>query len=480
MGNVRTALYNWLYARQKGGAFVLRIEDTDAERSRPEYERMLMDDLRWLGLDWDEGIDAGGAFGPYRQTDRWEHYRAEAQSLLEGDKAYYCFCTPEQLDADRAQQTSLGQTPHYVGRCRDIDPNQAARRVQGGEKATLRLKVRPGTIAFEDLVFGAVEVDCSTIGDFILVRSDGSPQYNFAVVVDDVEMRISHVIRGEGHLSNTPRQLLVYEALSHVPPRFAHLSTILGSDGQKLSKRHGAASVDEFRKQGFLANALVNYLALLGWAPKEGTPEVLDPDELIREFDLGRVHKTPATFDPEKLNWVNRSHLKKLSPPALAQLAWPYLQRAGFLSERPSGAVQEWIQELSAAFLNYIDRLEDLPGECRLLFGFDPAGDTGSGVAETLAEEGAWNVIQTFAEEISDRDPLSLDSYKGALQRVKARTGAKGKALFHPIRVALTARTSGLELDKLVPLLESGKNLDLPKPVLGIHERVRRILELRK
>ncbi len=271
VGNARTALYNALMAKRHGGVFVLRIEDTDAERSTRESERAILDDLRWLGLDWDEGPDAGGPHGPYRQSERLELYQSAARDLVARDLAYFCFCTPEQLEAERQAALASGQPPKYGGRCRVIPPADAAGRVAHGEAAAVRFAVSPGPdVTFHDEVRGDVTFSRDVIGDPIIVRSDGRPAYNFAVVIDDARMEVTDVIRGEDHISNTPRQVLIYQALGHTPPRFAHLSLVLGPDHTPLSKRHGATSVAEFRDRGVLPEALVNYLALLGWSPGSG------------------------------------------------------------------------------------------------------------------------------------------------------------------------------------------------------------------
>ncbi|MEE8587669.1 MAG: glutamate--tRNA ligase [Acidobacteriota bacterium] len=478
VGNLRTALYNWLYARKKSGVFILRIEDTDVDRSERRYEEHLLDDLRWMGLDWDEGPDVGGPHGPYRQSDRAHLYREHAERLLSDGKAYRCFCSPALLEEDRKQQMASGQQPHYLGRCRDLSPQTARQRLQDGEAATLRLRVRSGKVGFEDQVFGSISVDCSTIGDFILLRSDGSAQYNFAVVVDDTQMQISHIVRGEGHISNTHRQILIYEALGLEAPCFAHLSTILGKDGSKLSKRHSATSLDAFRSQGYLPQAVVNYLALLGWSPPEGGKEIFQPAELVQTFDLHRVHRSPATFDPDKLDWVNRSHLKLLEPDRLASLIHPHLQAAGWLPPSLDDAAREWLAQVAAAILKYLDRLDQSAEQCQLIFDFVPGRDLQQQeVAQILAEDGAWEVIEILGKEISGSGELRLGDYKQAVQAVKAASGKKGKHLFHPIRVALTGRASGLELDKLVPILEAGKGLNLPATVMGVRERIRAVLE---
>ncbi|MEZ5289332.1 MAG: glutamate--tRNA ligase, partial [Vicinamibacterales bacterium] len=266
VGNARTALFNWLLARGQGGTFVLRVEDTDRERSTRESEQRILEDLRWMGLSWDEGVEAGGDLGPYRQSERLDIYEAHTRQLLAAGHAYYCFCTPETLEAERRAQLAAGQPPKYAGTCRGLGADEAARRREAGEAAAVRLRVRGSReVTFDDLVRGPVTVHTDIIGDPVLVRSDGIPAYNYAVVIDDQLMGITHVIRGEDHISNTPRQLLVYEAFGWAPPRFAHLSLVLGPDHAPLSKRHGATSVAEFRGRGYLPEALVNYLALIGW-----------------------------------------------------------------------------------------------------------------------------------------------------------------------------------------------------------------------
>jgi len=485
VGNVRTALYNFLFARQKKGAFVLRVEDTDAERSAREYEQQLISDLRWLDLDWDEGPDCGGSFGPYRQTERYPLYQKYGEQLLNEEMAYYCFCTPDELEKERELQLASGGQPRYSGKCRKIAADEARRRKAAGEPAAIRLKVRAGKVGFRDLVFGPIEVDCSIIGDPILLRSDGSPNYNFAAVVDDALMQITHVIRGEGHISNTHRQILLYEALAWKVPDFAHLSTILGSDGAKLSKRHGATSIAEFRQQGFLPEGLNNYLALLGWSPPQQGQEILSLREMVELFSLDRVSKSPAIFDPDKLKWVNRSHLKKRPIPELVELVRPFLIEArripaGTYSEK-NADIDRFIEMLVDATLNHLDTLPHVVTESRLVFEF-PVGNLarGGALADSVTPE-AVSVIESFYRHIEPLQDFDLEHYRQAANAVKAETGQKGKNLFHPIRMALTAEHSGPELDKLIPLLELGKKLSLPSPVLGCKDRIRLALEtLRK
>src|SRR5438105_4163414 len=333
IGNVRTALFNWLFARQKKGVFILRIEDTDLERSEARYETQLMEDLKWLGLDWDEGPDVGGPYPPYRQSDKMDVYRGYAERLIKEQKAYYCFCTAEELERDRQQAMAEQRQPNYSGKCRNIDPAEAAKRRAGGERAAIRLHIPERPIKFHDIVHGPVEFSNEVVSDPIIVRSSGMPVYNYVVVIDDAEMKITHVIRGDDHLSNTPKQVALYEALGWPVPEFAHLSTILGPDRERLSKRHGATSVANFRDMGVMPEALVNYMALLGWAPTGGTREEFTPQELIKEFSLERVTPSPAVFDMQKLYWLNRHYIAQrlaTAPVATVELALKFFARAGY------------------------------------------------------------------------------------------------------------------------------------------------------
>jgi glutamyl-tRNA synthetase/nondiscriminating glutamyl-tRNA synthetase len=473
VGNVRTALYNWLFARQHHGVFILRVEDTDVGRSDRRFEQDLMNDLKWLNLTWDEGVDAPGDHGPYRQMDRLALYRNFAQRLLDEKKAYHCFCSSDELEETRQEKLAAGLPYHYSGKCRELPPEAARKRLQEGEPAALRMKVRPGTVGFEDIVFGSLQADCREIGDFVFLRSDQTAPYNFACVIDDAAMKITHVIRGEGHISNTYRQLLIYEALGFDPPRFAHLSTILGTDGSKLSKRHGATSIAEFRKQGYLPEALVNYLALLGWAPAQEGTEILAPERLTSQFDLSKVNRSPATFDWEKLNWVNRSHLKELSLPRLTELALPFFVRCGWVSPDPSQEVKAWLGVVIEALLKYANKIEDLVTEADLIFAFAPEKDLAeAAVQETLSQEGAGEVIRKFHDLVQQHEALNLETYKEIVSAVKAATGHKGQQLFHPIRVALTGRSSGIELNRLIPILEKAALLEFPTKIVPAKERV--------
>ncbi len=472
VGNVRTALFNWLWAGHTGGRFVLRIEDTDAERSKPEFEASLMADLRWLGLRWDEGTDLGGPHGPYRQSDRYSIYRRYAEQLINKNKAFYCFCSETELEETRWQQAEAGETRRYSGKCRNLPAAEITSRMAAGAIPSIRLRVRPGFVGFSDLVFGRIEIETSQISDPVIVRSDGSPMYNFCCVIDDVLMRISHVIRGEGHVSNTHRQILIYEALGELPPVFAHLSTVLGPDGQKLSKRHGATSLEEFRSQGYLPEALVNYLALLGWSPPDGV-EVLSTEELIRHFDLTRVSKSPAVFDRAKLDWMNRTYINGLPPTDLARRAEPYFVASGLIPANPDRAISAWLAKALDVIKTRVDHLDQLPQESLQLYGFtgDPP-QVAAEALEALRKPEGHAVASEFQRLVQARETITPEGYKEILAQVKDATRQKGRNLFHPIRAALTGQESGPELERLISIYEEGSRLQLPRHVLSCRERL--------
>ncbi|HZI94928.1 MAG TPA: glutamate--tRNA ligase, partial [Patescibacteria group bacterium] len=356
VGNARTALFNWLYARGRGGAFILRIEDTDLERSTARSEEGILEDLRWLGLDHDEGPGIGGRFAPYRQSERRQRYGAAALRLQQAGDAYRCFCSVQELELERETQRAAGLPPRYAGRCRDVSSSESDRRA-AVEPFVLRFRVAADRVAFDDLIRGHVEFPGTQIGDPVIVRADGTPTYNFAVVIDDLDMEITHVIRGEDHISNTPRQILLYRALGAAPPLFAHLSLVLGPDGSPLSKRHGASSVVDFREKGILPEALVNYLSLLGWAHPEGK-ELLAVDELIRAFSLERVGHAAAMFDMKKLAWLNAHYLRAAAPARLASDCRPALAAADFVpAAAGSTSLEDWI---GRALQTYAGQMETL------------------------------------------------------------------------------------------------------------------------
>jgi nondiscriminating glutamyl-tRNA synthetase len=473
VGNARTALFNWLLAHGKEGTFVLRIEDTDAERSTRESELGILEDLRWLGLDWDEGPDVGGLHGPYRQSERLHLYASYGNELLAAGHAYHCFCSPQKLDADRKDLIDAGLPPRYIGTCRGIPPEEARARVEAGERPVIRFKVPQNEdVTFDDLVRGPVTFNTDVIGDPVLVRSDGRPAYNFAAVVDDALMEITHVIRGEDHISNTPRQLLLYRALGFAPPHFAHLALVLGADHTPLSKRHGATSVSEFRARGYLPEALVNYLALLGWSPGGGE-ELLPIAELARRFAIDDVGHSAGIFDEEKLAWMNRHYMKGASASRLAAESLRYFIARGYLL-RSTPAALSFLGSLLPMAVGSVDRLEEIPDRVRFVFEYDASASLKRPeVSQVLHEPGAREVISALAGAI-EAPLLDRETFRAAAARVRERTGQKGKALFHPIRVALTGEVGGPELDLAVPAIDRGAALPPQSgvsPVIGTKGR---------
>jgi len=473
VGNARTALFNWLLAHGKDGTFILRIEDTDIERSTKESEVGILEDLRWLGLDWDEGPDVGGLHGPYRQSERLHLYASYANELLSGGNAYYCFCSPAKLEEERKADLAASRPPKYRGTCRGIAPDAARARMDAGERPVIRFKVpEVGDVTFRDLVRGDVTFNSDVISDPVLVRSDGRPAYNFAVVVDDALMEITHVIRGEDHISNTPRQVLLYQALGFSPPEFAHLSLVMGPDHTPLSKRHGATSVAKFRSRGYLPEALVNYLALIGWSPG-GDEELLPIQELARRFALEDVGHSAGVFDQEKLAWMNRHYMKEAAPARLAAESIRYFIARGYVRRRTDEAM-EYLASLLPMAVGSVDRLEEIPDRLKFLFEFDPvAALARDEVASVLHEGGAREVIAALPLAIDG--PLGdREAFRAMANRVRERTGHKGKALFHPIRVALTGEGAGPELDLAVPAIERGAAIASTAgiaPVRGCRDR---------
>lgn len=478
VGNARTALYNWLFARHTGGAFLLRIEDTDVDRSEVRHEAQLMEDLQWLGLDWDEGPGVEGPHAPYRQSERLGIYRELTERLLREGKAYRCFCTAEQLEEERKQAAAAHQPQVYSGRCRALSDEESARRASAGEPFAVRLRIPDHPLRFHDRVRGLVEFPNETVSDPILVRSSGMPVYNYVVTVDDALMEITHVIRGDDHISNTPKQVAIYEAFGWKTPEFAHLSTILGSDRERLSKRHGATSVASFREMGILPEALVNYLALLGWGAEGGTRELFTLDELVKEFRLERVTASPAIFDWEKLHWLNRHYLKQADAERVEDLAWPHF--AAVLPPRDAAPpeVKAWFGKLLELFLPAVSQLDELPGKAAFIFRFDPAEARANAEnAPILNTESAQKVLHAFAELVAAHTgAVTPQDFKMWMNVVKQETGAKGKDLFHPVRIALTGAHSGREFDKLIPIIEEGSRIALPVQVLSVRERIERFL----
>jgi glutamyl-tRNA synthetase/nondiscriminating glutamyl-tRNA synthetase len=404
-------------------------------------------------------------------------YESYARELVNADQAYYCFCSTEQLEKERQMALAAGRPARYSGTCRRLSRPEAEQRIAAGDRPALRFKVPANRdVVFGDLVRGDVRFSTDVIGDPVIVRADGTPAYNFAVVVDDALMRVTHVIRGEDHISNTPRQILLYEALGFTPPVFAHLSLVMGPDHAPLSKRHGATSVAEFREKGYLPEALVNYLALIGWSPRvdPGDEELMPAPALARRFSLEAVGHSAGVFDEEKLAWVNRHYLKLADPARVAELAVPFFRRAGRAMAPDARAIAFLATTMGIATAS-VDRLDQVPGRLAFLFDFDPvAALADPRVAAEMADASAQAVVRALAAELARAPRLDRERFRAAANEVKARTGQKGRALFHPIRVALTGKADGPELDLAVPAIDRGADLPpeagLP-PIVGARER---------
>lgn len=458
IGGARTAIDNWAFARANGGKFILRIEDTDPTRSTEENTQIILRALRWLGLDWDEGPEVGGPYGPYKQTDRLDTYAAALEKLKAEGKVYPCFCTKEELDAKRAAaEANGGSYTGYDRTCRSIDPAEAQRRIDAGEPHVWRLKVpeNHAPIEFDDAVYGHMSFPADVMDDMILVRSDGTPTYNFAVVCDDTNMRITHVIRGDDHLSNTPRQILIYEALGYPVPTFAHLSMILGADGKKLSKRHGATSVEEYRDQGILPDALVNFLALLGWS-LDGETTIIPRDVLCREFSLERITRKDAVFDEKKLDWMNGHYIQAMGAPAWVKASEPWLIEAGATAE-DIAARPEWYERIYPLVSERLSRLNEIPTKLAYLFWGPRVELDEKSVKKVLKKEGARadEVLRAARAIIADESiEWACDPLQDTVHTLCDTFELKPKFVFQPIRVAVCGNMVSPPLFESIELMD--------------------------
>lgn len=458
IGGARSALFNWLLAKKHGGKLILRVEDTDLERSTKESEENIKEALRWLGITWDEGVDAGGPYGPYHQTQRLDIYREYTETLLSEGKAYYCYCTEEELDAERQAQTEKGENPRYGGRCRHLTEEDRARLAAEGRKPTVRFRVPEGQqIVFKDLVRDTVSFESDGVGDFVIVKSDGIPVYNYAVVLDDHLMKITHVIRGEEHLSNTPRQVLLYEAFGFPVPQMGHISLILGKDRTKMSKRHGATSVEQYRRLGYLPEALVNFLALLGWAPS-GEQEIFSLEELVQEFSMDRVAKNPAVFDSDKLNWINAQYIKKASPETIMELAIPHLEEAGYLQGELTAQKREWLVQVVAAVQEYISYAAQVVEHAGIFFE-DNVEFENDEAMQVLKDEDIPKVMDCFRVKMQELENVDVESVKALLKAITKELKLGGKKVYMPLRVALTGKMHGPDLFHIIPIIGRERTL---------------------
>ncbi len=443
LGNIRTALFNYLWARAQGGKFILRLEDTDRERFLPEYRAGIIEDMRWMGLNWDEGPENNGSYGPYEQSQRLDHYQGFAKKLIEDGKAYYCYVTQEETDESKRIAKLNRLPPRFDNRGRFFSKEEIEARKARGIKPTLRFKVESPQVKMHDLIRGDVEFNLDDmVGDFVILRNDGTPTFHLAVCVDDALMKVTHVIRGEDHLSNTPKHILLIRAMGFEPPQYGHLSLIHGPGGEPLSKRLSTVSVGEFRRQGYLPEALVNYIAFLGWSPGDNR-EIFSWDELQKVFSLERVNKSSSIYDPDKLNWVNGQHLRALSDEVFTKKAISYLKAQNALP-----VDEATVARVLPAFKDAIAKFDELAGHLSFLkpdLTYENAVWLQSTAAGTLLDAAI-----AILPSLNWNDPLVYDAFIAAL---KPKVAVKGKELFMPVRMALTGREHGPELKKLFPLL---------------------------
>lgn len=453
IGNARTELFNYLFARNQGGKFIIRIEDTDASRNIEGGEESQLNYLKWLGLDWDESIDVGGEFGPYRQSERNDLYKKLYDELLEKGVAYKCYCTAEELEAEREAQSANNEMPRYSGKCRHLTTEEQEALVAEGREPSVRFAVPKGKVyTFNDLVKDNVSFESDGIGDFVIVKKDGVPTYNFAVAVDDHYMEITHVLRGDDHISNTPRQQMIYEAFGWEPPTFGHMTLIVNESRRKLSKRDESIIqfIEQYEELGYLPEALFNFIVLLGWSP-EGEEEIFSIEELVSIFDADRLSKSPAVFDKDKLTWMNNQYVKKLSTEQVIELALPHLQKAGALPTELTDEQRQWAHDLIALYheqLSYGAEIVELTAQF-----FKDTIEYDEAAQKVLAGEQVPEVMAALKTQFEALETFDSASVKSAIQAVQKETGHKGRNLFMPIRVVTTGETSGPELPAAIALV---------------------------
>jgi len=462
IGNARTALFNYIFARSHGGTFILRIEDTDVERSTEASIDHIFEDLQWLGISWEEGPDRGGPDGPYRQSQRSSLYREYTEQLLNEGDVYKCFCSNERLEALRKEQLSKGEMPRYDGRCPSLPKEEILRMESEGQRPVLRFRVGKEAIVFEDLVHGRMHFGSEGIGDFIIVRSDGMAAYNFACVIDDHFMHVTHVIRGEDHLSNTPRQILIYRALGWQPPSFAHHPLILGSDRSPLSKRHGATAVSQYREEGFLPEALVNYLVLLGWTHPSGE-EILPLEKIVQDFSLNAISKSAPIFNRKKLEWLNSHFIRKKEEDRLSELLVPYFEKAG-LDIRQFD--QNHLTKISGLLKENIVVLSQIEGYLGIFF--DEKFFFEDEARAILLDSKNRETLRIIVNILEGSPEMTGDNWASLLCQLEEKTGKKGKDLLASFRAGATGKTKGPELAKTLPLVGKERTIRRLKMALEL------------
>ncbi|MEH7477364.1 glutamate--tRNA ligase [Bacillus altitudinis] len=453
IGNARTALFNYLFARSQGGKFIIRIEDTDQKRNVEGGEESQLRHLQWLGIDWDESIDKDGGYGPYRQSERNDIYKKYYDELLEKDLAYKCYCTAEELEEEREAQIARSEMPRYSGKCSHLSKEEEDKLIAEGREPSIRFRVPKGEIIkFDDMVKGDISFETDGIGDFVIVKKDGTPTYNFAVAVDDHLMEMTHILRGEDHISNTPKQIMVFNAFGWDVPLFGHMTLIVNENRKKLSKRDESIIqfIEQYKNLGYLPEALFNFIALLGWSPV-GEEELFTKEQFIDIFDVNRLSKSPALFDMHKLKWVNNQYVKALDLDQVVALTLPHLQKAGKVSEQLTEEENTWVRKLISLYHEQLSYGAEIV-ELTELF-FKEQIEYNQEAKEVLAEEQVPEVMASFAGQLERLESFTPDEIKAAIKAVQKETGHKGKKLFMPIRVAVTGQTHGPELPQSIELL---------------------------
>lgn len=457
IGGARTALFNWLFARKMGGKLILRIEDTDVARLKEDSVSQILTSLKWLGINWDEGPEVGGDYGPYYQSERFDIYRKYCQQLVDEGKAYYCFCTPEELEAQREKQRQAKQPFRYARTCRDLTPEEVKARIDAGASYSIRLKIpAEGSVVVHDLIHGDVTFNMDQYDDFVIMKSNGIPTYNFAVVIDDHLMGMTHVMRAEEHLSNTPKQLLVYQAFGWEPPKFGHMSMILAPDRSKLSKRHGATSVEEFRSQGFVAEAIVNYLTLLGWGPGDER-EIFSLQDTVELFELEQMSKKAAIYDTKKLTWMNGQYLSELPLEKILPEVKPFFVKDGYVDEAWFAENEEYFAKLVDTVRVRVKTLQEIADASDYFFKDVESYDE-KGVAKHFKPETVALLEECIAAVEAD-DVYSLETTEAAYNKIAADNNLALGKVIHPTRLALTGRTVSPGMFDVMVLLGKEKTL---------------------